>query len=69
MNATTTFAVEYTTFVWNGQHFTKGVRRTKWFASEAEIPAKYSSCIGRTYNDEQPAERWGGQLVVRTITE
>ena len=61
-----TYAVQFTTFVWNGQYIVHGTRQTKWYATEAEIPVKYSSCIGRKYNDENPSERWGGTLIVRT---
>lgn len=67
MKATaTTYAVQYTTFVFNGQYMIHGVRQTKWYGSEVEIPAKYTSCVGRKYDNENPTERWAGTVIVRT---
>ena len=65
MTTTTTFRIEFTTFVWNGNNMTQGKRSTKWYGSEAEIPAEYMACVGLKYDDENIPLRWNGVVVVR----
>jgi len=52
MSTVTTFRVEFTTFVFNGQYMVHGKGSTKWYRSEAEIPAVYMASVGLKYDDE-----------------
>ena len=65
MNTATTFRVEFTTFVFNGQYMVHGKGSTKWYRSEAEIPAVYMASVGLKYDDEMIPLRWDGVVVVR----
>jgi len=61
----TTFRVEFTTFVNNGQYMVKGRRSTKWYSSKDEIPAIYMASVGLQYDDEKIPLRWDGIVVVQ----
>jgi len=65
MTAASTFRIEFTTFVFNGNHMVHGKRSTKWYRSEAEIPATYMASVGLKYDDENIPLRWDGVVVVR----